>query len=57
MVEASKDMIWRCGLELAAAETWEGEGWPGTNLLGQAIMDVRAQFVEGREEQAEEFEG
>mmetsp|Transcript_2290 Transcript_2290/g.3797 ORF Transcript_2290/g.3797 Transcript_2290/m.3797 type:complete len:184 (+) Transcript_2290:32-583(+) len=42
LVEASPhDSIWGIGLDAAAARKVKEEDWPGTNWLGQVLMEVR----------------
>jgi hypothetical protein len=42
LVEASgTDCLWGAGITTSAAERHTGK-WPGLNLLGQALMEVRA---------------
>lgn len=58
LVEASADKIWGCGLALKAAQTFKGKKWPGQNLLGKALMEIRERLREEEAvEQAEEQEG
>ena len=45
LVEASPmDTIWGIGLDAEAAQQTEPENWPGQNLLGRALMEVRDQL-------------
>jgi ribA/ribD-fused uncharacterized protein len=42
IVETSgSDKIWGCGLSIAKAKAFQGDKWPGRNLLGRALMEVR----------------
>jgi ribA/ribD-fused uncharacterized protein len=50
LVEASKDNIWGCGLTLAEARKFKGAQWPGQNLLGKALMEVRKELFDKRGE-------
>jgi ribA/ribD-fused uncharacterized protein len=54
LVEASgRDWTWGAGMDIAAARTHTGK-WPGKNLLGEALMEVRARLrVEGLEQALE----
>jgi len=45
IVEASRDMTWGCGLTIEEAEKQKGN-WPGRNLLGQALMEIRQELVD-----------
>lgn len=43
LVEASpKDTIWGIGLSASDADAYEPSRWKGLNLLGKALMEVRA---------------
>ena len=45
LAEASpKDTIWGIGLDAAAAANTDPSRWPGQNLLGRALMELRAEF-------------
>lgn len=47
LVEASPvDLIWGIGMAEADARIKQPELWPGQNLLGFALMQVRAEFQE-----------
>jgi ribA/ribD-fused uncharacterized protein len=46
IVEASPyDHIWGIGLSAAKAKLTNPKDWPGQNLLGKLLMDVRAQLL------------
>ncbi|KAI4913977.1 hypothetical protein J4E90_005697 [Alternaria incomplexa] len=51
IVEASRDMTWGCGLTLEEAEKQKGN-WPGRNLLGQALMQIRQELVDEKGRQS-----
>ena len=45
LAEASpKDTIWGIGLEAADAADMNPSEWPGQNLLGRILMELRAEF-------------
>lgn len=45
LAEASpKDKIWGIGLDAAAAANTDPSKWPGQNLLGKALMELRAEY-------------
>eukprot|EP00931_Biecheleriopsis_adriatica_P049339 TRINITY_DN28540_c0_g1_i1.p1 TRINITY_DN28540_c0_g1~~TRINITY_DN28540_c0_g1_i1.p1 ORF type:complete len:193 (-),score=48.56 TRINITY_DN28540_c0_g1_i1:401-979(-) len=45
LVEASpQDSIWGIGLGMADAQATSSAKWPGKNLLGKVLMDVRTQL-------------
>jgi ribA/ribD-fused uncharacterized protein len=45
IVEASPyDAVWGIGLDEATAERTPQEKWPGENLLGKVLMEVRAEL-------------
>jgi hypothetical protein len=47
IVEASKsDTVWGVGMSVKDARNHTGD-WPGQNLLGKALMEVRAQLKKG----------
>ncbi|MBO5534589.1 MAG: NADAR family protein [Clostridia bacterium] len=46
LAEASpKDMLWGIGLDRAAAADTNPAKWPGRNLLGRILMELRAEFA------------
>ena len=48
LAEASpKDMIWGIGLDASAAAEKDPSEWPGQNLLGQILMELRDEFSSG----------
>ncbi|GAA1793285.1 NADAR domain-containing protein [Luedemannella flava] len=48
LVEASpQDRIWGIGLAASDGRAFDPARWPGLNLLGFALMRVRAEFVDG----------
>ena len=50
LAEASpKDKIWGIGLTAEEAAMMEPADWPGENLLGRVLMDLRAEFRAERE--------
>lgn len=50
MAEASpKDDIWGIKLDSAAAAAMDPKDWPGQNLLGKALMELRAEFAERKQ--------
>ena len=45
LAEASpKDTIWGIGLDAATAASTDPSKWPGQNLLGKALMELREEF-------------
>ena len=54
IVEASRDMTWSCGLTLEEAKKHKGR-WPGKNLLGKALMEIRQELVDEKERQTRGF--
>ena len=47
LAEASpSDKIWGIGLDAAAAANTDPTEWPGQNLLGRILMELRAEFSE-----------
>jgi ribA/ribD-fused uncharacterized protein len=45
LAEASpKDMIWGIGLDVATASVTPPSEWPGQNLLGRILMELREEF-------------
>jgi len=54
IVEASTDMTWGCGLTLEQAKTHKGL-WPGKNLLGKALMEIRQELVDEQGRQTRGF--
>ena len=49
LAEASpKDTIWGIGLDAAAAAETDPDQWPGQNLMGKILMELRAEFGEQR---------
>jgi ribA/ribD-fused uncharacterized protein len=49
LVEASPaDRIWGIGLAADSAQAMNPEQWPGLNLLGFALMEVRQRLREGK---------
>ena len=45
LAEASpKDMIWGIGMDAATAAETDPAEWPGQNLLGKILMELRAEF-------------
>ena len=47
LAEASpKDTIWGIGLDAAAAAETDPSAWPGQNLLGKILMELRTEFAE-----------
>ena len=47
LAEASpKDTIWGIGLDAATAQDTNPSDWPGQNLLGKILMELRAEFAE-----------
>ena len=45
LAEASpKDTVWGIGLTAAAAEKTDPSEWPGENLLGKVLMELRDEF-------------
>ena len=47
IAEASPlDRIWGIGLNAATAERTDPSGWPGQNLLGEILMELREEFAE-----------
>ncbi len=45
LAEASpKDMIWGIGLDAATASVTPSSEWPGQNLLGRILMELREEF-------------
>ncbi len=49
LAEASpKDAIWGIGLEASAAAEKDLSEWPGQNLLGKILMELRAEFSAGK---------
>ena len=50
LAEASPyDKIWGIGMDAAAAAQTEPTQWPGQNLLGKALMELRAEFSQKKE--------
>ena len=48
MAEASPaDMIWGIGLDAEAASKMDPAAWPGQNLLGKILMDLREEYSSG----------
>ncbi len=46
LAEASpKDTIWGIGLDASAAARINPSEWPGQNLLGRILMELRAEFM------------
>ena len=46
IAEASpEDSIWGIGLDAAAAAETDPSAWPGQNLLGRILMELRAEFA------------
>ena len=46
LAEASpKDRIWGIGLDAKTASGMEPNAWPGMNLLGKALMELREEFA------------
>ncbi|KAI4650630.1 hypothetical protein J4E93_002987 [Alternaria ventricosa] len=54
IVEASRDMTWGCGLTLEEARKHKGS-WPGKNLLGKALMEIRQEIVDEKGRQTRGF--
>ncbi len=47
IAEASPyDKIWGIGLDIKKAEKTRVEDWPGLNLMGKALMDVRKRILD-----------
>ena len=45
LAEASpKDSIWGIGLDASAASEMDPSEWPGQNLLGKILMELRRDF-------------
>ena len=54
LAEASpKDTIWGIGLDAAAAAETSPSEWPGQNLLGKILMELRAEFAAKKTETPE----
>ena len=50
MAEASPaDMIWGIGLDAEAASKMDPAAWPGQNLLGKILMELREEYSSGRQ--------
>ena len=48
LAEASpKDRIWGIGMEAASAAEMDPSQWPGQNLLGRILMELREEFSRG----------
>ncbi len=48
LVEASpQDAVWGIGLDAAQREARTPSRWPGRNLLGFALMEVRERLIAG----------
>jgi ribA/ribD-fused uncharacterized protein len=57
IVETSgSDKIWGCGLSATKAKDYQGDKWPGQNLLGQALMEVRERIKTENQSKAEDEE-
>ena len=41
LVEATRDLKWACGLDPDTAKITDPHYWPGQNLLGAMLMDMR----------------
>ena len=41
---APNDLVWGIGLSAAAAAAVDPKDWPGKNLLGKALMELREEF-------------
>ncbi len=51
LAEASpKDTIWGIGLDADSAAVTDVSEWPGQNLLGRALMELRSEFSEAESE-------
>ena len=49
LAEASpKDLIWGIGLDRAAAAQTDPQNWPGQNLMGKILTELREEFRGGR---------
>ena len=49
LAEASpKDKIWGIGMDAKTAEKTDPSGWPGENLLGKILMELREEFGGGQ---------
>ena len=49
MAEASpKDAVWGIGMDAETAATTDPSGWPGDNLLGKILMELREEFGGGQ---------